>query len=124
QPYNRVDRVVERLKTGIAEVVIGVANSTGESLVVETHFFQCDASHFLSSRSQIEAPDPMALWIGPVPLAHARDRDVHGARIDGSQLRRMRAAGIQPAGRKAAAVSQNRVVEVEKNRRRKLTQGN
>lgn len=122
QPLDGVYRVVERLQSRIAQVVVRIANSSGQRLIVQADILQRKVSHLATSGRKIETSQTMALGIGPVPMANTLDRHVGGDGIDRPQSRAMHAAGLQPAGRDAAAVVEDRVVEVEKNGARKLTQ--
>ena len=125
QPFDGVDRVIEWLKTGVTQLVVGVADLAGQRFIVQADVFQRDVRDLSTSRCQIETSDAMALGIGPVPLADTFDRDVSGDRDRRPPIRhRVRAAGLQPAGGDAAAVVQDRVVEIEKNGPRKLNQDN
>ena len=122
QPLDRIYRVVKRLQARITQVVVRVPDSSGQRLIVQADVPQCEVSHLATSGREIQTSHAMALGIGPVPVADTLDRHVGGNGIDRPQSRAMHTAGLQPAGRDAAAVIEDRVVKVEKNGARKLTQ--
>ena len=120
QPLDGVDRIVERLKPGIAQLVIGIADLSGQRLIVQAEHLsaRCERPH--------DAPPPGRA----VPRdgvrdrpnttrAHARWRRTPDG-IERSPIRIVRAAGLEPAGGDAPAVVQDRVVEIEENGSRKL----
>jgi hypothetical protein len=113
KPLNRRHSFIDGANAMVAQEMVSVSDLRRKVRIVKADVRERKLHDLAPRRSKIESTHPMALRIGPVPLANPVDRFKDNVRIDIAHVRTLREARFSPAGHDVAAVVEDRVVEIE-----------